>query len=202
VRALRVSLATLVALGLLAYSASALSIWWLLREVDRPVPSKEALTFVHRGLACIERSAAEHVARQHRHVLRGRTLTRVLQELALRVWLERRYETDQLTRLQGDTAWLGRGAFGVEAGAEAWFGKPANELSTSQAALLVGMVQNPNGTDPTRAPAQALQRRQYVLGAWQRCGLVPAGTAIALESVSVLEGVRPRATATSDPDEG
>jgi hypothetical protein len=189
VRTIRVLLATLVAVPLLAWSASALAITWILRDVERPVPSKEALTFVHRGLACIEPSPAQRVAIQHRPQLRGRTLTGIAKEVALRVWLDRRYEPDELIRLQGDTAWFGRGAYGVEAGARAWFGKPAKELSTAQAALLVGMLQYPAKTDPTRHHARALKRRQYVLGAWQLCGLIPPGTAISLESVSVLDGL-------------
>lgn len=133
---------------------------------------------------------ARAVARQHQAAWSNRTITRQLQQLALSVWLERRYDDDQLARLQGDTAWFGRGAYGLDAGALAWFDRPLAELTTAQAALLVAIQDAPSRVDPRKNTDAALRRRQYVLGKWQTCGLIPPGSALTMESKSVLEGVR------------
>ncbi|MDP3155649.1 MAG: transglycosylase domain-containing protein [Archangium sp.] len=184
---LRVLLATLVAVPLLAYSAASLTIAFVLRDVALPVAPKKAPSLAHRGLACVTGSSARVVARHYRGS--GRFLEGIPVELALNVWLVHHFDDDQLIRLQGDRAWFGRQAYGLEAGARAWFGRSLEDLSIAQASLLVGMENSPHRFDPTLYPATAWRRRQLVLGKWQACGLVPPGTAIALEQSAVLSGV-------------
>ncbi|WP_425955575.1 transglycosylase domain-containing protein [Xylanimonas sp. McL0601] len=47
-----------------------------------------------------------------------------------------------------NTIYWGRGVFGIEAAAQAYFGKPAAELTVSEAALLAGIIPSPNNWDP------------------------------------------------------
>jgi penicillin-binding protein 1A len=188
-RALRVLLATLIAVPLLAWSASEGAIALTLRDVDRPRAPKVAPSLAHRGLACVEGSSAKAVARLQLRNAGWRSLERIPREWALTLWLTRRYESDELIRMQGDSMWFGRGARGLEAGSQAWFGKPLSELSSAQTALLVGMAQGPSNYDPTRHPGRAAQRRQFVLGKLQTCGLVPPGSAIAIHGTSAMDGV-------------
>ena len=189
VRALRVLLATLVAVPLIAWSASEAAIAWVLRDVERPAAPKEAPTLAHRGLACVEPKAAFGVAAQRRARLGGPALARIAREWALALWLSRRYDSDELIRMQGDGTYLGRGAYGLEAGAQAWFGRPLNELSHAQAALLVGIASAPAQLDPTKNAEKAARRRQFVLGKLQTCGLIPPGSAIAIHGTSAMDGV-------------
>lgn len=192
-RALRVLLATLIAVPLFAWSASEGAIAWVLRDVERPAPPKLAPTLAHRGLACVEGQRPYLISRPFVARAGGKTLDFHLRNFAMGVWLERRFDSEELIRLQGDSVWLGRGAFGLEAGAQAWFGKPLSELAPEQSALLVGLVAAPKAYDPNKNAARAARRRQFVLGKWQTCGLVPPGTAIAAEGTSAMDGVIPRA---------
>ncbi len=203
-RALRVLLATLIAVPLLAWSASEGVIAWVLRDVDRPRAPKVAPTLAHRGLACVEGRTANVIARRQLMGTAFRTLDRIPREWALTWWLTRRFDQDELARMQGDQVWLGRGATGLEAGAQAWFGRPLSELTSAQSALLVGLAPGPARYDPTKNAARAEKRRQYVLGKWQTCGLVPPGTEISIHGKSAMDGViapPPRAVSPDDEDD-
>lgn len=189
VNTLRVLLAALVAVPLLAYSATSLAIAFVLRDVALPVAPKKAPSLAHRGLACVTGSSARGVAAQQRRSMGGRPVDFIPVEFAMRVWLMHRFDEDQLIRMYGDRAWFGRRAYGLEQAAMAWFGRSLDELSTAQAALLVGMESSPHRFDPVLYPSTARRRRQLVLGKWQACGLVSPGTAIALEQTPVLQGV-------------
>jgi membrane peptidoglycan carboxypeptidase len=70
--------------------------------------------------------------------------------------------------------------YGVEAAARAYFGTTAAALTVPQAALLAGMVNNPNLDDPYDHPQQALTRRNVVIGAMAQVGsITPAQAAAA-----------------------
>lgn len=217
-RAICVFFATLGFVALVACAAGAVAIEWILRDVPRPTAPTEAPTLAHRGLACVStplsrgwlRSAlirhpqAETIAHRLTFSLKLKTLDRVPVEWALSLWLSQHTDDDQLARLAGDTVWLGRGAYGLEEAARAWFGRPLDRLSLEQSALLVALEQAPQVLDPTRAPASARARRQYVLHAWEMCGLISPGTAAQLQATPVLEGVMilgtPLATSLEDED--
>ncbi|WP_194948890.1 transglycosylase domain-containing protein [Actinomyces trachealis] len=57
-----------------------------------------------------------------------------------------------------NTVYFGRGAYGIEAAAKAFFGVSAAELTPSQAALLAGIMPAPSAWDPDIDRAQAEQR--------------------------------------------
>jgi penicillin-binding protein 1A len=59
----------------------------------------------------------------------------------------------------------GRTAVGAEAAAQTYYGKPARELSLTEAALIAGLPQAPSEYNPFLDPAAALQRRNEVLDA-------------------------------------
>lgn len=62
-----------------------------------------------------------------------------------------------------NTVYFGRGAYGIEAAASAYFGVSAAELTPSQAALLAGIMPAPSAWDPAVDPQMAEQRWQRVL---------------------------------------
>src|SRR5699024_9762576 len=59
-----------------------------------------------------------------------------------------------------NTVYFGRGAYGIQAAAQAYFGKDVDELKPSEAALLGGMIQQPSRYDDTDFMKQ---RWNYVL---------------------------------------
>jgi penicillin-binding protein 1A len=63
-----------------------------------------------------------------------------------------------------NTVYFGDGTYGVEAAAEWFFGATAATVTPAQAALLAGIIRDPEGNNPFRHPAQATARRSTVLG--------------------------------------
>nr|WP_172121243.1 transglycosylase domain-containing protein [Actinomyces faecalis] len=63
-----------------------------------------------------------------------------------------------------NTVYFGRGAYGIEAASQAFFGHGASELTVSESALLAGIMPAPSAWDPAVDPEQAEVRFQRVLG--------------------------------------
>ena len=59
--------------------------------------------------------------------------------------------------------YFGRGAYGVLAAAQLYFGKDIEELTVSDCAVLTGIPKNPSRYSPITHPDLALQRRNIVL---------------------------------------
>ncbi len=92
-----------------------------------------------------------------------RTLSRKLKELMIAVKLSREYSKDQILEFYLNTVYFGRGAYGIQAAAQAFFGKNVDQLNTSEGALLAGMLRAPAYYDPATNPVQARERWRYVL---------------------------------------
>jgi penicillin-binding protein 1A len=96
---------------------------------------------------------------------RSRTLTRKWDEIVVARRLEDRMTKDQILGDYLNTVYFGRGAYGIQAAAEAFFGRSAAKLTLAQSALLAGVVRAPDSLDPGRHAPQALARRAQVLRA-------------------------------------
>ena len=62
-----------------------------------------------------------------------------------------------------NTVYYGRGAYGIEAASQAFFGHPAKDMSPSEAALLAGILPSPSAWDPAENPDKAKERLGRVL---------------------------------------
>src|SRR5262249_59760517 len=58
-----------------------------------------------------------------------RTLERKVKEAFLAVWLETRLSKNEILKLYLDRAYMGGGAFGVDAAAQYYFGKSARDVN-------------------------------------------------------------------------
>lgn len=101
-----------------------------------------------------------------------RTVARKAKEAILAIKLERRYSKQQILGFYLNTIYLGRGAYGVEAAARAYFDKHATELTLSEAAFLAGIVPSPELYQPDENPRGARQRRNRVLDAMLEEGFI------------------------------
>ncbi len=110
----------------------------------------------------------------------SRTLTRKLRELAIAVKLSREYSKDQILSWYLNTVYFGRGAYGVEAAAQVYFGTDVSKLTVAQGALLAGLLRAPSDYDPANSPGPALQRWQYVVQSMVTAGHLDAATAATL----------------------
>ena len=92
-----------------------------------------------------------------------KSILRKVREAALAVKLEQNYSKDQILEFYLNSIYWGRGAYGVEAAAKAYFDKPADKLMPAQAALLAGIIAAPSAYDPADNPKAAHERYAYVL---------------------------------------
>ena len=106
-----------------------------------------------------------------------RDLSRKLKELVLADRLEQRYGKRAVLERYLNTVYFGEGAYGVEAAAEAYFGVVAAKVDAAQAALLAGLIQDPDGYSPLRHPVDARQRRSVVLALLVGHGHLPSTAA-------------------------
>ena len=105
---------------------------------------------------------------------RSKTVERKLDEIVVARRLERELSKDQILEEYLNSAYFGRGAYGIQAAAEAFFDKDAAKLTVGESTLLAGFIRAPEEYDPVARPAQALARRAMVLTAMQEMGTVDA----------------------------
>src|SRR2546429_375402 len=98
------------------------------------------------------------------------TLKRKMNEWALALQIERYYTKNQIMELYANHIFLGANAYGVEAGAETYFGKQAKDLTIGEAALLAAVPKAPSEYSPTSNPTRAKERRDLVLDLMARNG--------------------------------
>jgi len=93
----------------------------------------------------------------------ARTLSRKLKELAIAVKLSRQYTKNQIFEFYLNTVYFGRGAYGIQAAADAYFGRDVSTLTTAQGAVLAALLRAPSYYDPAVNPVQSQARWRYVL---------------------------------------
>jgi 1A family penicillin-binding protein len=101
-----------------------------------------------------------------------RTLTRKLRETILAWRLTRTYSKDEILALYLNETYYGNLAYGVEAAAQAYFGKSAAELDLAECALLAGLPQSPALYNPLVDPKAAERRQAVVLDLMVKHGYI------------------------------
>ncbi|HSV03346.1 MAG TPA: PBP1A family penicillin-binding protein [Phenylobacterium sp.] len=101
-----------------------------------------------------------------------KTVERKATELVYAIQLERTYSKRQILGLYLSRANFGSGAWGIEAAAERYFGKPASRLTLREAAILAGVMKSPTHYDPATEPEAALDRSRLVLAAMLQSGAI------------------------------
>lgn len=92
-----------------------------------------------------------------------RTIQRKIEEMVYAIWLERRFDKNQIMELYLNRVYFGGGAYGVEAASRRYFGKSATDLNLPESALLAGLLKAPSTYAPTRSRALANSRLEVVL---------------------------------------
>jgi penicillin-binding protein 1A len=95
---------------------------------------------------------------------KSRKYRRKAKELILAVRLERELTKAEILSIYLNTVYFGRGAYGVGAAAETYFGKEVEDLTIAESALLAGIVKAPTRDAPHRNMQFARDRQRYVLG--------------------------------------
>jgi penicillin-binding protein 1C len=92
-----------------------------------------------------------------------RTYTRKAREIILAAEITRRYTKDEILELYLNENYYGNLAYGIEAAAETYFGKTAEQLDLAEASFLAGLPQSPSTYDIYTNPEETLSRHQQVL---------------------------------------
>ncbi len=96
--------------------------------------------------------------------------------------LENQYTKDQILERYLNTVFFGNNAYGVQAAAEAYFGKTVDQLTFVEAAYLAGLVRSPSGYDPIDNPERSRARFAQVVDL-----LVESGEMTEAEGQSTLD---------------
>jgi penicillin-binding protein 1A len=94
----------------------------------------------------------------------NKTFGRKLREILLALKIEHKLNKQKILELYLNTIFLGTRAYGVEAAAEVYYGKPLNQLTIDQYAVLAGLPKAPSALNPLSNPKASLKRRNHVLG--------------------------------------
>jgi penicillin-binding protein 1A len=104
----------------------------------------------------------------------SQTISRKVKEAILAIKLEHKYSKDEILGFYLNTIYLGRGAYGIEAAARAYFNEHATELTLKQAAFIAGIIPAPESYQPDQEPKLAKERRDHVLSLMQEQGYISA----------------------------
>ena len=96
---------------------------------------------------------------------REKTIPRKIKEILTAIKLERNYSKNEILEMYLNQSYFGRGAYGIQASAQTYFNKNADELSVLDCALLVGLLKAPANYSPIENPQMAQTRRNVVLDA-------------------------------------
>jgi len=109
-----------------------------------------------------------------------RTLTRKVKEAFVSLKLQRQMSKRQILEGYLNTIYFGRGAYGIQAAAQAYFDTNASELTVREGAALAAILNSPSNFDPGNgadARARLLGRYQYVLSGMASAGNIPTARA-------------------------
>ncbi len=95
---------------------------------------------------------------------RRSTLQRKLKEAVYALAMELRYSKDEILTIYLNRAYLGAGARGFEAASQRYFGKSANQVNASEAAMLAGLLKAPSTYAPTSNLKRAQDRANLIIG--------------------------------------
>jgi penicillin-binding protein 1A len=92
-----------------------------------------------------------------------KSIKRKIKEAALSLMIEKHYTKDEILGMYLNQAYFGTRAYGIEAAAQTYFGKPVKDLTVAEAALLASMPKAPSVYSPFKNPGRARERRAIVL---------------------------------------
>ncbi|HYP43772.1 MAG TPA: transglycosylase domain-containing protein [Propionibacteriaceae bacterium] len=139
------------------------------------------VTRCNNDVACVKDAKAPTVARKVR-------------ELRYAIALEKQLSKDEIFERYLNIAYYGDGAYGIEQASKHYFGTTAAKLTLPQAALLAGLVQNPESFNPAKNTEAALERRNVVLARMAELQMITPQQQAAAKKAKfdedAIEGVR------------
>ena len=113
------------------------------------------------------------------------SLERKVEEAVLARRLEDQMTKNEILERYLNTVYLGNSTYGVQAAAELYYGVDAKDLDVGQAAMLVGLIQNPEDRNPFKHPEAARRRRDEVVERLRTVGQIDEAVAEYLKATAL-----------------
>lgn len=134
--------------------------------VDIPGIIRAALANVSRVLQGRRMEGGSTITQQvvkHFFLTSEQSIVRKIKEAILAYRITRTYTKDQILELYLNQIYLGKGAYGVAAAANAYFNKSIDELNLPESAMIAALPKAPSAFDPDKRYERVLSRRNYVI---------------------------------------
>ncbi len=103
-----------------------------------------------------------------------KTYTRKIYEVLLTFKLEHLLSKDQILEIYMNQIFLGNRSYGFAAAADTYFGKPLQDLTIAEAAMLAGIPKFPSSANPIANFARARERQLHIIDRMQENGFITA----------------------------
>src|SRR6476620_3107192 len=147
---------------------------------DKGIDPKGILRAAFSNASGNSTQGASTITQQYVKILylsQERSYTRKAKEAILSLKIQRQLSKSRILEGYLNTIYCGRGAYGVQAAAQAYFNTDAKHLTLAQSAVLASVLNNPTQFDPAhgKASREALKERyHYVLGGMASAGAISA----------------------------
>ncbi|MFF4903964.1 transglycosylase domain-containing protein [Streptomyces sp. NPDC001260] len=112
------------------------------------------------------------------YLTQNQTVSRKFTEAMIALKLDNRMSKDQILEGYLNTSWFGRGTYGIQRAAQAYYGTDVSHLNASQGAFLASLLKGAGLYDPTLSTAnhkRAVERWSWILDRMVKIGkLTPA----------------------------
>ena len=143
--------------------------------IDIPGTLRALLTNARAGGVVQGGSSVSQQLAKNLFLNNERTIERKVKEAFLAVWLETRLTKNEILKLYLDRAYMGGGAFGVDAAAQYYFNKSARDVNLAEAAMLAGLFKAPTRFAPHVNLPAARARANIVLDNLVEAGFMSEG---------------------------
>ena len=99
----------------------------------------------------------------YRNIGREVSIRRKLREMITAVQIERNYTKKEIIEMYLNTVEFANSTFGIESASQTHYGKPASDITVSEAAMLIGMLRATHAYNPRFFPERSKNRRNVVL---------------------------------------
>jgi penicillin-binding protein 1A len=103
-----------------------------------------------------------------------KSYTRKIYEVLLTFKLEHLLTKEQILEIYMNQIFLGQRAYGFASASQIYFGKPLQDVTIAEAALLAGLPQAPSAYNPVRNPKRAQARQRYIIDRMVENGFITA----------------------------
>ncbi|MFI9241570.1 transglycosylase domain-containing protein [Streptomyces sp. NPDC053086] len=107
------------------------------------------------------------------YLTQNQTISRKFTEAMISLKLDNKMSKDEILEGYLNTSWFGRGTYGIQRAAQAYYGKDVGKLNASEAAMLASLLKGAGLYDPTLSKAnhaRAVERWSWILDRMVKIG--------------------------------